>query len=93
MGEPFWRLKASGAGFLGRMTAASRSFLFDLLKTPSPTGFEMPGQRVWAAYVKKHADAVDCDAYGNTWATLEGGSKKAPTVMLEAHADEIGYMI
>ena len=75
------------------MTAASRSFLFDLLKTPSPTGFEMPGQRVWAAYAGKHADSVHCDAYGNTWATLEGGSKKAPTVMLEAHADEIGYMV
>ncbi len=75
------------------MNAHAQSFLLSLLNTPSPTGFEMPGQRVWAAYAKKHSDEVDCDAYGNTWATLKGTSKKAPVVMLEAHADEIGFMI
>ncbi len=75
------------------MNAPAKNFLLTLLNTPSPTGFEMPGQRVWAAYVKNHADAVDCDAYGNAWATLKGASKKAPVLMLEAHADEIGFMI
>ena len=73
------------------MTKAEKSFLFDLLETPSPTGFEMPGQKVWAKYVGKFADSVECDAYGSTWATLKGKSDKI--VMLEAHADEIGYMI
>ena len=73
------------------MTKAEKSFLFDLLETPSPTGFEMPGQKVWAKYVGKYADSVECDAYGSTWATLKGKSDKI--VMLEAHADEIGYMI
>ncbi len=73
------------------MTKAEKSFLFQLLETPSPTGFEMPGQRVWASYLKKFADSVECDAYGSTWATLKGKSKKV--VMLEAHADEIGYMV
>jgi endoglucanase len=68
-----------------------RDFLFHLLKTPSPTGFEMPGQRVWADWIKPHASEVACDAYGSTWATLTGKSKRL--VMLEAHADEIGYMI
>ncbi len=75
------------------MNAKSQEFLFNLLNTPSPTGFEMPGQRVWAAHVGKTADSVECDAYGNTWATLKGTSKKAPLVMLEAHADEIGFMV
>lgn len=75
------------------MNAKSQQFLFDLLNTPSPTGFEMPGQRVWASRLKKAADRVECDAYGNTWAILEGANKKAPVVMLEAHADEIGFMI
>lgn len=75
------------------MNSKSKAFLFKLLNTPSPTGFEMPGQRVWAAYVKSFADKVNCDAYGNTWATLRGSAKKTLTVMLEAHADEIGYMI
>ena len=73
------------------MTKAEKSFLFELLETPSPTGFEMPGQKVWAKYIGKFADSVECDAYGSTWATLTGKSKQI--VMLEAHADEIGYMI
>ena len=51
----------------------------------------MPGQRVWADWIGKHAASVECDAYGSTWATLPG--KSAKSVMLEAHADEIGYMI
>lgn len=75
------------------MTKADKTFLFDLLKTPSPTGFEMPGQRVWAKNVKRFADSVECDTYGSTWATLQGGGRGEKSVMLEAHADEIGYMI
>ncbi|HEX5789742.1 MAG TPA: M42 family metallopeptidase [Luteolibacter sp.] len=68
-----------------------RSFLDQLLTTPSPTGFEMPGQKVWAQWIGKHADKVECDAYGSTWATLAGKTQRV--VMLAAHADEIGYMI
>ena len=54
------------------MNAHAKNFLLTLLNTPSPTGFEMPGQRVWAAYAKKHSDSVDCDAYGNAWAAALG---------------------
>lgn len=73
------------------MTKDDREFLFTLLRTPSPTGFEMPGQRVWADALRPHAAEVACDAYGSTWARLEGKSPR--TVMLAAHADEIGFMI
>lgn len=73
------------------MTSDERDFLFNLLSTPSPTGFEMPGQRVWANYIRPHADSVECDAYGSTWATLKGKSDKI--IMIEAHADEIGYIV
>jgi endoglucanase len=72
------------------MTDADRDFLFDLLDTPSPTGFETPGQKKWAAHVQPFADRVESDPYGNVWATLDGDG---PTVMLEAHADEIGFMV
>jgi putative aminopeptidase FrvX len=75
------------------LPADAKSFLLDLLNTPSPTGFEMPGQRVWAARTATFADVVENDAYGNTWATLQGSNPNAPRVMLEAHADEIGYMV
>jgi len=70
-----------------------RDFLFDLLCTPSPTGFETRGQRKWAAYVGEFSDSVESDAYGNAWATVDGTASEAPRLMLEAHADEIGFMV
>ena len=76
--------------------AAANSFLYDLLSTPSPTGFEGPGQRKWVHYVRSYADSVDSDAYGTAWATFQGRKPKTGKplmVMLEAHADEIGFMI
>jgi endoglucanase len=48
---------------------------------------------VWANYVRQFCDRVESDAYGTAWATLEGTDPSAPRIMLEAHADEIGYMI
>ena len=65
-----------------------------MLTTSSPTGAEMAGQRVWADYLRPVSDAVENDAYGNTWATLQGsGGEKTVRVLLEAHADEIGFMV
>ncbi len=75
------------------MNKTAKTFLFDLLGTPSPTGWEVAGQRKWAAYLRGCADAVDSDAYGNAWATLRGSAGDRPVVMLEAHADEIGFIV
>ena len=75
------------------MKSEAREFLFDLLRTPSPTGFETPGQRKWAAYVGEFADGVENDAYGSAWATLRGTATHPKTIMLEAHVDEIGFII
>jgi putative aminopeptidase FrvX len=75
------------------MDKSAKTFLFDLLNTPSPTGFELPGQRKWAAYAKQFADRVENDAYGTAWATIDGRSKKPRRVMIEAHADEIGFIV
>lgn len=75
------------------MTNDAKTFLFDLLDTPSPTGFEATGQRVWADYVRGFADEVNSDAYGTAWASVSGSAGDAPSVMFDAHVDEIGYMI
>jgi endoglucanase len=75
------------------MEDTAKEFLFDLLNTPSPTGFELAGQRKWATYVRPFADRVQNDAYGTTWAVLDGRAKKPRRVMLESHADEIGFII
>ena len=43
-------------------------------------------------YVGPFADSLENDAYGNAWATVVGNGSSA-RIMLEAHADEIGFMI
>ena len=47
------------------MREPSLKFLEKLINTPSPTGYETRGQRVWLDYVKRFADATETDAYGN----------------------------
>ncbi|MGF1657553.1 MAG: M20/M25/M40 family metallo-hydrolase [Verrucomicrobiales bacterium] len=68
-----------------------REFLVELLNTPSPSGWEGDGQALWMKKAAEYADSVESDAYGNAWATLKG--QGGPTLMLEAHADEIGFIV
>lgn len=67
-------------------------FLEKLLVTPSPTGFESAGQKVWKNYVDEFADEVQTDAYGSCVAKLNT-SFDVITVMIEAHCDEIGMIV
>ena len=73
------------------MREASFDFLKTLLETPSPSGFETRGQRVWADYVRPFADKVRSDPYGNVYASLNPDT--APKILLSGHADELGLMI
>lgn len=65
----------------------------DILAIPSPSGWEKAGQAKWIEVVGDVSDRVKTDAYGNAWAELDGSSKQAPRVMLEAHSDEIGFIV
>lgn len=72
--------------------SAEFEFLEELLVTPSPTGFESAGQKVWKDYVEEFADEVQTDTYGSAVAKLNT-SFDVITVMLEAHCDEIGMIV
>src|ERR1700689_4302171 len=69
------------------MREQSLNFLRTLVNTPSPTGHEVRGQRVWLDYAKQFAEETFSDAYGNCVAVLNKGG--SPRLMLAAHADEI----
>ena len=43
--------------------------------------------------IKPYADDVKVDALGNVLATRQGRGKKRTRVMLDAHMDEVGFMI
>ncbi len=73
------------------MREPSLNFLRTLVNTPSPTGHEVRGQRVWLDYVKTFSDETFSDAYGNCVAVLNKGG--SPRIMLAAHADEIAMAV
>lgn len=73
------------------MREQSLNFLRTLVNTPSPTGHEVAGQRVWLDYVKPYAEETFSDAYGNCVAVLNKGG--SPRIMLAAHADEIAMAV
>lgn len=77
--------------YLPGMRQQSLNFLRTLVNTPSPTGHEVRGQRVWLDYVKRFADETFSDAYGNCVAVLNKGG--SPRLMLAAHADEIAMAV
>jgi len=74
------------------MDEQRREFLESLLSTPSPSGYETDGQRVWIDYVSEFADEVWTDDYGNAVAVHEG-SGDGPEIAFSGHADEIGFIV
>ena len=73
------------------MRTESLKFLETLVNTPSPSGHEVRGQRVWLNYVSDFADETFTDSYGNAVAVLNKGG--SPRIMLAGHADEIGMTV
>jgi len=69
----------------------SLKFLETLINTPSPSGHEARGQRVWLGYVSPFAEETFSDAYGNVVAVLNKGG--SPRLMLAGHADEIAMVV
>lgn len=70
----------------------SRALLERLISTPSPTGYEAAGQRIWLDFVRSFSDRQVTDAYGSAAACIDV-KPEYMTVMLEAHADEIGMVV
>ena len=73
------------------MNKHSLKFLETLVNTPSPSGHESRGLRVWLDYVNQFADETYSDSYGNCVAVLNKGG--GPRLMLAGHADEIGMTV
>lgn len=73
------------------MDKDSKKFLYELLNTPSPSGYEKDIQKKWMGYVKKYADKIETDIGGNAIAVLN--SKAGMKVLLAGHCDEIGFII
>lgn len=72
-------------------TKASKSFLTSYLNNASPTGHEEAGQKIWLEYLKPYIDDYIVDNYGTVAGIINPG--KRFKVVIEAHADEIGWFV
>ena len=57
------------------------------------SGDEGEVRKIVLEEIKPYADEVKVDALGNVLATKRGSGKKRTRVMLDAHMDEVGFMI
>jgi endoglucanase len=69
----------------------SREFLDELLRTPSPSGYEQQVQALVRDFAREHADEVRTDLHGNVIAARNPGGR--PRILLDGHCDHIGLMV
>lgn len=68
------------------------TYLYSLLNTIGVSGFESDVCLSFADYIKNDVDDVHFDIMGSAIAFLKG-KKSDSTIMIEAHADEIGFQV
>jgi putative aminopeptidase FrvX len=73
------------------MDNASRNLLDQLLRTPSPSGYERPVQDIVRRWAAEFADEVRTDRHGNVIAIRNPEGQ--PRIMLAGHCDQIGLMV
>jgi putative aminopeptidase FrvX len=69
----------------------AEKFLFDYLNKTAPTGWEIEGQKTWIKYIEPFVDEWDRDTYGTAYGIINPGMDYK--VVIEAHADEISWMV
>jgi putative aminopeptidase FrvX len=64
-----------------------------LCKAVAVSGEEREVRQIVQEELKDHADEIKIDALGNVLVTKKGRRGKRPRVMLDAHMDEVGFML
>lgn len=73
------------------MDESRLSFFRRLIASPSPSGFEQAAQQTIREEIQQYTNELRTDVHGNVIAALNPGGQ--PRVMLEAHCDELGFLI
>jgi tetrahedral aminopeptidase len=73
------------------MQPASYEFLQNLLRTPSPPGYEWPIQEVVRQWARQYTQDVTTDRHGNVIAALHPG--RPQRVMLAGHCDQLALIV
>ena len=64
-----------------------------LCSLPGPSGFEGPASRAAAELLRPWMDEVTVDKMGNVVGVRRCGRPGAPRLLLDAHLDEIGFLV
>lgn len=73
------------------MNNESFAFFQDLLKTPSPPGYERPVQDIVRKWASQYTPHVTTDRHGNVIACLNPGQTQK--IMLAGHCDQLSLMV
>lgn len=77
------------------MNKESKQFLENYLNTHSPSGNEKQAQDVWTSYLEKFITKEDIhtDVYHSSYGVIKCGNPDAKKVVIEAHSDEIAWIV
>jgi putative aminopeptidase FrvX len=73
------------------MREESLRFLKELIRTPSPSGYEQNIGNVYRSYITPYVDEVTTDVMGNISGLINPNGRVK--IMLAGHMDEIGFMV
>ena len=71
--------------------------MHEYLNAFAPVAQETEGQKIWSDYVRPFVDDMYMDPYGTSYGVRysvgDGYGKDTPKVVIEAHCDEIAWII
>ena len=74
-----------------RFSKDSDLYLTKVVDTPTPSGFEQEGQKLFERFANQYVDELYSDTLGNVVAHKKNPGKKK--LMITAHIDEVGFMV
>jgi len=67
--------------------------LAKLSQLDGPSGYEDEARYAIIEDARKHTDEIEIDALGNVYATIRGGGSEGSRLIVDAHMDEVGFII
>ena len=74
-----------------RLEKDAKEFLFQLLNSSGPSGYEMETTSLFRSYIEPYCDNVEKDTMGNITGVINPSSSRK--LLISAHADEVGLQI
>lgn len=76
-----------------KLPISLKELIFSTSSIMSVSGFESRGKNALNSLIGEYFDRYETDAVGNHYFYKDCGKKDAPTVLVDAHFDEIGFIV